>query len=309
MLLNQRSQLIRQLANQFGFDDCRIAKAQRLDDDARRLEAWLNKGYHGTMDYMSNHVEKRVNPSELIPGAKSVIVLMFNYFPETEQDEHTPHIAKYAYGQDYHVVIREKLNAFLAAIQHQFGNVQGRGFVDSAPVLERAWAQRSGMGWIGRNGMLIHPQKGSFFFLATLIVDLELEADDPIAHDFCGTCTKCIEACPTSAILPNKELLASQCISYFTIELKSQELPEELSTVSSDWVFGCDICQDVCPWNRFSRPHDHPELAPLNEILNFNIHDWMSLSEERFNEVFASSPLKRTKWKGMQRNLKLLPKV
>lgn len=308
MQLDQRSRIVKRLAAESGFDDCRIATAQRLEEDAIRLEKWLNKGYHGEMDYLANHFEKRVNPSELIPGARSVIVLMYNYYPELHQKEGAPKVAKYAYGKDYHEVIREKLNHFLKQIQKELGTVQGSGFVDSAPVLERAWAHRSGMGWIGKNGMLIHPRKGSFFFLATLIVDLALEADHSMAHDYCGSCNKCVEACPTDAILPNKELLASQCISYYTIELKSKSLPAELNSKADNWIFGCDICQDVCPWNRFSHSHTHSELTPIEEILNFSIADWLEIKEEKFNQLFKTSPLKRAKWSGLQRNLTLFRK-
>jgi len=303
-----RSSLIKAIAAEIGFDDCGVAKAVRLDEDARRLESWLQKGLHGEMQYMENHFEMRTDPSKLVPGAKSVITLLFNYFPEKRQDPGAPKIAKYAYGKDYHLVIREKLHAFLFRIREKLGRVEGRGFVDSAPVLERSWAHQSGLGWIGKNGNLINKKKGSFFFLATLITDLVLEPDLPYHQDYCGSCTKCIDACPTNAILPNKELNASQCISYFTIELKSSTLPSSLQGNTNDWVFGCDICQDVCPWNRFSKAHQHAELDPVDEVLTFSINDWLSLDKAEFNRLFKDSPIKRTKWEGMQRNLLLMKK-
>jgi epoxyqueuosine reductase len=272
------------------------------------LENWLNKGLHGEMKYMENHFELRTDPTKLVPGAQSVITLLFNYFPEEYQDDGVPKIAKYAYGKDYHLVIRDKLHAFLYQIRERLGQVEGRGFVDSAPVLERSWAMQSGLGWIGKNGNLINKKKGSFFFLATLITDLVLAPDLPYHQDYCGSCTRCIDACPTEAILPNKTLNASQCISYFTIELKSANLPEELQQKANDWVFGCDICQDVCPWNRFSKPHQHAELEPMDEVLAFSINDWLSLDKTSFNKLFKDSPIKRTKWEGMQRNLGLFSK-
>ena len=296
---------IKEIARAIGFDHCGIAKAARLDDDAKRLEQWLYKGLHGEMKYMENHFDMRVDPTKLVPGAKSVITLMFNYFPSENQVSTAPKIAKYAYGKDYHLVIREKLHEFIFRIREVLGDVEGRGFVDSAPVLERAWAKRSGLGWIGKNGNLINKKMGSFFFLATLIVDIELMPDTPYHQDYCGTCNKCIESCPTEAILPNKALDATKCISYFTIELKSAILPDALTDKANNWVFGCDICQDVCPWNRFSKEHQHNELEPLNEILNFSIKDWEQVEKETFNKILKDSPIKRTKWEGMKRNLTL----
>ena len=296
---------VKAIAIELGFDEVGIARAEALTEDAARLEKWLLKGFHGEMKYMENHFDMRVDPTKLVPGAKSVITLLFNYFPKKLQDKSAPKIAKYAYGRDYHLVIRQKLNEFLFNIRESIGQVEGRGFVDSAPVLERSWAARSGLGWIGKNGNLINKKKGSFFFLATLITDLELQPDNPLPQDYCGTCTKCIDACPTEAILPDKTLLANQCISYFTIELKSATLPDDLAAKANNWVFGCDICQDVCPWNRFSKSHNHPELAPNNEIISFTIHDWMAIDESGFKKIFQDSPLSRTKWKGIQRNLKL----
>lgn len=288
-----------------GFDQCGIAKAAPLDEDARRLEKWLQHGFHGEMHYMSNHFELRVDPTKLVPGAKSVITMLYNYFPEETQNSSAPKVAKYAYGEDYHLIIREKLKIFLQSIREKLGNIEGRGFVDSAPVLERSWAQKSGLGWIGKNGNLINKKMGSFFFIATLITDLELEPDIPHAKDYCGTCSKCVDACPTEAILINKTIDASKCISYFTIELKSKDFPEDLSSKSENWIFGCDICQDVCPWNRFSTPHQQPELQPLKELMQFDIEDWLHLDEERFKIIFKQSPLKRSGFEGIKRNLRL----
>jgi len=289
-----------------GFDYCGIAKAQRLDEDARRLEAWLNKSYQGNMQYMENHFDLRVDPTRLVPGAKSVITLLLNYYPAQTPQNALPKIAKYAYGKDYHEVIRSKLNALLKLVKINIGDINGRGFVDSAPVLERTWAQRSGLGWVGKNGNLINKEKGSFFFIATLITDLELQYDDPLAKDYCGTCTKCIDACPTDAILNNKVIDGSRCISYFTIELKDQLIPETMKGKFDDWMFGCDVCQDVCPWNRFSNPSQEPGFTPINEILSFSLKDWNDLTEESFKKIFRDSPLKRPKYTGIKRNLKFI---
>ncbi|HLG38576.1 MAG TPA: tRNA epoxyqueuosine(34) reductase QueG [Chitinophagaceae bacterium] len=294
------------MASCLGFDYCGIAKAERLDDDAERLQRWLHKGMHGTMMYMENNFDLRVNPARLVPGAKSVITLLKNYFPARLQNESSPKISKYAYGKDYHEVIREKTNLFLRHIHEEIGEVHGRGFVDSAPVLERSWAQRSGLGWIGKNGNLLTKQNGSFFFIATLITDLDLIYDDPFVKDLCGTCTKCIEACPTEAILPDKVINGSQCISYFTIELKDALIPGEMKGRFENWSFGCDICQDVCPWNRFSRPNDEPEFTPIQEVLNLTTREWEEMSEETFKKLFKHSAISRTKWKGMQRNIKFI---
>ncbi len=297
---------IKQTAAQLGFDYCGIAKAMPLDEDARKLEAWLNKGLHGQMKYMENHFELRVDPTKLVPGARSVITLLLNYFPDQQQSSNAPKIAKYAYGNDYHEVIRAKLNEFLFIIREKTGDIQGRGFVDSAPVLERSWARRSGIGWIGKNGNLITKQNGSFFFIATLITDLELDYDDPFAKDFCGSCTRCIDACPTDAILPNKVVDGSRCISYFTIELKEMLLPQEMSNKFGNWMFGCDTCQDVCPWNRFSKPHSESAFTPIPEILNLSNNEWQAMTEESFRKIFKHSPLKRSKFKGIQRNLNFI---
>nr|WP_294903104.1 tRNA epoxyqueuosine(34) reductase QueG [uncultured Lacibacter sp.] len=297
---------MKQAAASLGFSYCGIAKAQRLDDDARKLETWLSKGMHGNMQYMENHFDLRVDPTLLVPGAKSVITLMMNYYPAARQQEDAPKISKYAYGNDYHEVIRSKLKELLQRINQQIGEVNGRGFVDSAPVLERSWAQRSGLGWVGKNGNLISKQSGSFFFLATLICDLDLVYDDPFAKDYCGSCTKCIDNCPTDAILPNKTINGSQCISYFTIELKDALIDEQMKGKFNNWMFGCDVCQDVCPWNRFSKPTNEKAFTPVPEILNLTTKQWEEMSEEVFRNIFKHSPLKRTKFSGIQRNLKFI---
>ncbi len=277
-----------------------------LDDDARRLEAWLHQGMQGTMHYMENHFDLRIDPSRLVPGARSVITLLMNYFPEHEQPAGVPRIAKYAYGEDYHEVIRDKLRDLLFRIRTGIGEVEGRGFVDSAPVLERSWAVRSGLGWVGKNGNLLHRQAGSFFFIATLIVDLELDYDAPFSGDYCGTCRKCIDACPTQAIRDNKVVDGSKCISYFTIELKEQLIPDTMKDKFENWLFGCDTCQDVCPWNRFSRPAGEIAFSPIPAILNFRTSDWEELTEEKFKEIFRHSAIKRTRYAGLRRNLRFL---
>ncbi len=298
--------LIKNIAAQLGFDHCGIAKAGRLDEDARRLEQWLSKGMQGSMHYMSNYFDMRVDPSKLVPGAKSVITLLLNYFPAQQQQQAVPQIAKYAYGNDYHEVIREKLKVLMQLIKEQVGEINGRGFVDSAPVLERAWAQKSGLGWVGKNGNLINKQSGSFFFIATLITDMELKYDDAYAKDYCGTCTKCIDSCPTEAILPDKVVDGSKCISYFTIELKDALIPGSMKGKFDNWMFGCDVCQDVCPWNRFSKPTAEINFTPLAAILNFSNNDWEELTEENFKLIFKNSALKRSKFEGIKRNLKFI---
>ncbi len=303
MDLSKRTLSIKQTAERLGFDFCGIAKAMQLDDDARRLEQWLSNGYQGKMNYMENHFDLRINPTRLVPGAKSVITLLFNYFPSEKQSDNAPRISKYAYGEDYHEVIRDRLKEFLQLLKSEFGNFDGRGFVDSAPVLERSWAVQSGLGWIGKNGQLIHKKAGSFFFIASLIVDLEFEYDAPTTTHHCGSCTRCIDQCPTDAILPNKVVDGSKCISYFTIELKDSLIPDQMKDKFQQWMFGCDVCQDVCPWNRFAHPHHEPRFKPVNEILNFSLEDWLELTEETFKQTFAHSPLKRSKFEGIRRNL------
>jgi len=298
--------IIKQAATRAGFSYCGIARAQPLDDDARRLQKWLSQGMHGTMSYMEDHFELRVDPCKLVPGAKSVITLLLNYFPVQKQPARAPKVSKYAYGKDYHLVIRKKLLSLLQEIKEKIGDIQGRGFVDSAPVLERTWAVRSGLGWIGKNGNLINKQSGSFFFIATLIVDLELISDDPFARDFCGSCRRCIDACPTDAILEDKVIDGSKCISYYTIELKDVLLPEQMKGKFEDWMFGCDLCQDICPWNRFSKTSQELEFLPIPSMLEFGSKDWEDLTEEGFKKIFKDSPLKRAKFAGIKRNLKFI---
>lgn len=302
----KKTNLIKKNAAELGFLYTGITPAVYLEEDARRLETWLKKGMHGTMRYMENYFDLRVDPRKLVPGAKSVITLLLNYFPEKKQRPDALKISKYAYGKDYHEVIRGKLNKLIEFIRINIGDVQGRGFVDSAPVLERTWAQKSGLGWIGKNGNLITRQAGSFFFIATLIVDLELEYDNPFAKDYCGTCTKCIDACPTDAILPDKVVDGSKCISYFTIELKETLLPGNMSGKFENWMFGCDICQDVCPWNRFAKPTTENEFTPLPEILDLSTQEWEAMTEESFRKLFKHSAINRAKLKGIQRNIKFL---
>lgn len=297
---------VKEKCRQLGFDYCGIAEAKKLDDDARRLENWLMQDMHGKMQYMENHFDLRTDPTKLVHGAKSVITVLMNYFPREMQEPEAPKIARYAYGQDYHDVIREKLKQLMAMMKDEIGEINGRGFVDSAPVLERSWAAKSGLGWIGKNGNLINKNAGSFFFIATLIVDVELVYDDPFAKDYCGSCRRCIESCPTDAILENKVVDGSKCISYFTIELKDALLPDSLKNKFANWMFGCDVCQDVCPWNRFSSPHNKPEFTPIAQVLNFTTADWEDLTEESFKQVFKNSPLKRRKFEGIKRNLKFI---
>lgn len=306
--VQKNTEIVKNIAAGFGFDHCGIAEAALLNEDARRLETWLSKGMHGSMQYMENHFDLRIDPRKLVPGAKSVITLLLNYFPHQQQSSAAPKISKYAFGNDYHDVIRNKLKQFLLSIKDQVGEVHGRGFVDSAPVLERTWAQKTGLGWIGKNGNLINKQSGSFFFIATLIVDLELVYDNPYVKDYCGTCTKCVDNCPTDAILPDKVIDGSKCIAYFTIELKDALIPENLKGKFKDWLFGCDICQDVCPWNRFSKPHTENGFTAIPQVLNFTKKDWEDLTEESFKEIFKNSPIKRTRFEGIKRNLRFLKK-
>jgi epoxyqueuosine reductase len=305
-VIQENTYFIKSISKQLGFDYCGISPATKLTDDARRLEKWLTKGMHGSMQYMEKYFDMRVDPTLLVPGAKSVITLLKNYYPSAEQSETAPRIAKYAFGKDYHEVIREQLNQLIEKIRETIGAIHGRGFVDSAPVLERTWAQKSGLGWIGKNGNLINKQSGSFYFIATLITDLPLLYDDPFVKDFCGSCTKCIDACPTEAILPDKIVDGSKCISYFTIELKDMLLPQGMTGKFDNWLFGCDTCQDVCPWNRFSKPHTEQEFSPITEVLNLSSSQWEELTEESFKTIFKHSPLKRSKYAGIKRNLKFI---
>ncbi|MDQ4140680.1 MAG: tRNA epoxyqueuosine(34) reductase QueG [Bacteroidota bacterium] len=295
------TQLIKQKAVELGFMYCGISKAEFLEEEAPRLENWLNRQMHGQMHYMENHFDKRLDPRLLVEGAKSVVSLLLNYYPEEQQPDDTFQISKYAYGQDYHFVIKDKLKDLLAFIRETIGEVGGRAFVDSAPVLDKAWAKKSGLGWIGKNSNLITPQVGSFYFIAELILDLELEYDGPI-KDYCGTCTKCLDACPTNAIIEPYVVDGSKCISYFTIELKDQ-IPAEVNGKFGNWIFGCDICQDVCPWNRFARPHQEPAFQPHPELKNFTKKDWQEITEEVFREVFRKSAVKRTGYNGLLRNI------
>lgn len=293
-------------AERLGFDQVGIARVERLDEEARKLEQWLSKGYQGSMHWMENHFEKRIDPTKLVPGAKSVISLVFNYHTDKEQrDPDAPKISKYAYGEDYHFILKRKLKSLLSWITDQVGEVNGRCFVDSAPVMEREWAKRSGLGWLGKNTLLIHPKKGSYYFLAEIILDLELPIDHPI-NDYCGTCRKCIDACPTNAFSHEGYLLdASKCISYLTIELK-EEIPEAFSGQMEGWAFGCDICQEVCPWNRFAAPHQEPAFEPHEQMLEMTPKEWEEITLEVFNKIFKNSPVKRTKLNGLQRNIKFL---
>lgn len=287
-----------------GFDFCGISKAEFLNEEAPRLEKWLKEGKHGEMKYMENYFDKRLDPSLLVDNARSVISLMYNYYPETQQRPDAPKISKYAYGQDYHEVIRERLNTLLLALKGKIGDINGRAFVDSAPVLEKAWAAKSGLGWVGKNANLISKSHGSFYFLAELIVDLELEYDAPI-KDYCGTCTKCIDACPTNAIVEPYVVDGSKCISYLTIELK-ENIPSDYKGKMANWAFGCDVCQDVCPWNSFSKPHREPLFNDERGLLQMTESEWMDMTEETFQKVFRGSAVKRTKYKGLKRNLTFL---
>ncbi len=303
---NQLTNFIRDQAKSLGFLQVSFAKAEEMTEEARNLESWLNKNYQGKMAYLENHFDKRIDPRKLVEGAKSVISLSYNYFPDkTQSDPSAPKLAKYAFGEDYHFVLREKLNLLLNAIREKIGDVNGRCFVDSAPVLERDWAKRSGLGWIGKNTMLISPKKGSFFFLAELILDIECDFDQPIS-DFCGSCRRCIDACPTDAISEKGYLMdASKCISYLTIELKD-EIPKEFKGKMENWAFGCDICQDVCPWNRFSKPHSEAAFLPKENLLDMSRKDWLEITEDVFKKVFKNSAVKRTKFSGLIRNMKFL---
>lgn len=305
LLAISRSNTVKKFAAEFGFGNCRIAKATELTSEAKYLEKWLRDQRNGHMDYLENHFDKRIDPRVLLPGAKSVIVLSMNYYPQEQQISNAPRLSKYAYGKDYHKLIRRRLKRYLEVLQDEFGEVQGRGFVDSAPILEKAWATRSGLGWMGKHTNVITKSQGSFYFLAVLIVDIELGEDDPTT-DHCGDCTACIDACPTNAIMEPYELDASKCISYFTIELKEKSIPSEYKGQFNDWMFGCDICQDVCPWNRFSKPHEEPWFEPKEGILNMQWEEWESLNEDQFNRLFEGSAVRRTKYKGLMRNITFL---
>lgn len=298
------SQLIKAEAQRLGFLSCGISKAEFLEEEAPRLEKWLNDNMHGEMHYMTNHFDKRLDPTLLVPGARSVVSLLYNYYPSETQEPGSYKISKYAYGQDYHYVIKDKLKSLYNFIREEIGEVAGRAFVDSAPVLDKVWAARSGLGWIGKHSNLLTQQLGSFYFVAELILDLELDTDRPVT-DHCGDCTACIDACPTEAIVKPYVVDGSKCISYFTIELKN-EIPATFSGKFDDWIFGCDICQDVCPWNRFSKKHAEPLFEPRSEILNMTKSEWEEITEEVFQDIFKKSAVKRTRFEGMKRNIKFV---
>lgn len=298
------SQFIKSEAKRLGFLSCGISKAGFLEKEAPRLENWLNKNHNGQMAYMENHFDKRLDPTLLVDDAKSVVSLLLNYYPSEVQENDSFKISKYAYGQDYHFVIKEKLKELLYSIQEQIGEVTGRVFVDSAPVLDKAWAAKSGLGWIGKNSNLITQKVGSFYFIAELILDLDLEYDHATT-DHCGSCTACIDACPTEAIVAPYVVDGSKCISYFTIELK-ENIPQEMKGKFDDWAFGCDTCQDVCPWNRFSKAHSEPLFNPNPDVMAMSRKEWLEITEETFRVVFKNSPIKRTKFDGLKRNIDFL---
>lgn len=307
---SNNSNLIKQEALRLGFDYCGISKAEFLEDEAPRLEYWLKNRMHGRMSYMENHFDKRLDPRKLVPGAKSIVTLIYNYYPEQDLVKSASDdikISKYAYGEDYHFVIKKKLKELLKNIKNEVGDINGRVFVDSAPILERVWAQRSGLGWIGKNSLLLNRSMGSFFFLAEMILDIELEHDGPV-KDYCGTCTRCMDACPTDAIPQPYSVDASKCISYLTIELR-EAIPEDFSKKMENWIFGCDICQDVCPWNRFSKPHKEPSFTPSNELKEFIDKGWKEMTRVTFDVVFKQSAVKRTKFEGMERNIAFIRKA
>ncbi|MBT6161927.1 MAG: tRNA epoxyqueuosine(34) reductase QueG [Flavobacteriaceae bacterium] len=302
---SEYSSKIKAQAKTLGFMSCGISKADFLEAEAPRLEQWLNQNHHGKMGYMANHFDKRLDPRVLVPGAKSVVSLLLNYHTDKVQTDQTaPKISTYAYGQDYHLVIKDKLKQLMTFIHQEIGEVGGRVFVDSAPVMDKAWAAKSGLGWMGKNTNLISKKAGSFFFIAELIIDLELEYDLPVA-DHCGSCTACIDACPTEALIAPYQIDGSKCISYLTIELK-EAIPEEFQTKMEQWVFGCDVCQSVCPWNRFATPHTEPKLDPHPDLLDLTQKDWEEMTEEVFGKLFQKSAVKRAKYEGLQRNISFL---
>ncbi|WP_200975468.1 tRNA epoxyqueuosine(34) reductase QueG [Echinicola sp. 20G] len=306
---DQHAATLKKIAKELGFEFCGIAEAGFLEEEAPKLEAWLNQNYHGEMAYMANHFDKRLDPTKLVEGAKTVVSLIYNYFPEERLPESKEDykIAKYAYGKDYHFVIKDKLKDFLYRLKEEIGDIEGRAFVDSAPVMERQWAQKAGLGWQGKNSLLLNRKMGSFFFLAELIIDLKATPDLPITKDFCGSCTRCIDACPTDAIVQPGVVDGSKCISYFTIELK-EEIPAEVKGKFENWMFGCDICQDVCPWNRFSQTHHEPAFHPHPDLKEFSQKDWEEITQETFSKVFQKSAVKRTKLSGLKRNIAFLKK-
>lgn len=303
-ILMARSQRVKKIADELGFMDCGISPATELPEDRKRLASWLNAGYQAKMQWMENHFDKRTDPRELVPGAKSVISVIYNYYQQDGSFSNAPKVARYAQGEDYHFVMKKKLKTFLQRIDEEIHTTEGRVFVDSAPVLDRAWAARSGLGWIGRNSMLIHPKKGSYFFIGELIIDLELVEDGPIS-DHCGTCTACVDACPTEAIIPGRTVDSNKCISYLTIENRDDVIPEEFAGKMEGWAFGCDICQEVCPWNRFSVA-DSDLAFQSDPERNLSFQDWEQMDEEQFRNKFRKTPVMRTKWEGMKRNINFL---
>ena len=308
-ILQKRTRQIRQLAEQEGFDFCGFAQADFLAEEADRYEEWLKKGMHGKMSYLEKNVDKRLDPRKLVDGAESVITLLYNYYPEQDlSTEQEYKIAKYAYGEDYHFVVKRKLKSLFQQIRDQVGHIEGRVFVDSAPVMERQWAQRAGLGWIGKNSLLLNRTMGSFFFIAEIICDMKLEPDGPM-KDYCGTCTRCMDACPTDAIPLPYVVDASRCISYLTIELKDEIIPDEFSGQMENWIFGCDICQDVCPWNRFAKAHREPAFVPSDQVASLSKDDWKALDEHTFKTLFKHSPLKRTKYQGIMRNIQFTERL
>ena len=301
------TQLIKARAKSFGFQSCGISRADFLEEDARPLEKWLKNNFHGEMKYMENHFDKRLDPRLLVEGSKSVISLSYNYFPEEKISTlDNFKISKYAYAEDYHEVIKDILREMVTGLQEEIGEFGFRVFVDSAPVLERSWARKSGIGWVGKNANLITKQHGSFYFLAEIICDLNLIPDYETT-DHCGTCRKCIDACPTNAIVSEKLIDGSKCISYATIELKN-DIPDYFTNKMEDWMFGCDICQDVCPWNRFSAPTKQRKFSPNEALKSFKKGEWKELTQELFSEIFRKSPVKRTKFAGLKRNIEFLGK-
>lgn len=303
---SQYTLLIKEKARELGFDFCGISRAGFLEEEAPRLEKWLAERRHGKMEWMENHFDKRLDPTKLVEGSRSVISLLLNYYPGEELKSSSYKISRYAYGQDYHFVLKEKLRALLEFMRTEIGEVQGRAFVDSAPVMDKVWAKKSGLGWVGKNTNLINRKAGSFFFIAELITDLELEYDGPV-KDYCGTCTRCVDACPTDALATPYVIDGSKCISYLTIELKDQ-IPPEFSGRMDNWIFGCDICQDVCPWNRFATRHHEPAFDPAPGLKEMHDHEWEEITEEVFKKVFRDSPVKRTKWAGLKRNIDFVKK-
>jgi len=299
---------IKQKANELGFFYCGFSTAGFLADEAPKLERWLRDGLHGKMTYMENHFDKRLDSTKLVEGSNSVISLLLNYYPSESQTENAPKISKYAYGEDYHLVIKDKLKLLVESMKEEIGDIQGRVFVDSAPVMDKAWAKKAGLGWLGKNTNLIHPKEGSFFFIAEIISDLSFTQDPPM-RDYCGTCSKCLDACPTNALATPYQIDASRCISYLTIELKDQLIPQQFNESMGNWMFGCDICQDVCPWNRFSKAHQEKRFNPDFELLNLNTNDWQALNSDHFEILFKNSAIKRTGFQGLKRNINFLKPI